>query len=145
MSQAAGGACIPAGLTYGLHTLPLREKHMRELQMVATCQLRAVAKSQSHLNHETTDALPARLKVPTLDAALTAARARYYFIKGHSSTYADLVSSNPLNLPLLIHRFISYAPSVPRLARPSHRLLRAHQSVAHHIRASTRVNESRFV
>ena len=52
--------CIPAVLTYNLHTLHLAAKHIDQLQAVVTRQLRAVAKSPSHLTHETTEALHGR-------------------------------------------------------------------------------------
>ncbi|CAE7830781.1 unnamed protein product [Symbiodinium sp. CCMP2592] len=69
-------ACIPAVLTYGLHVLNLTERQINQLQAVATRQLRAVAKAPSHLTHETTEALYARLKVKPMRDVLQQSQAR---------------------------------------------------------------------
>ncbi|CAE7364632.1 unnamed protein product, partial [Symbiodinium sp. CCMP2592] len=57
-------ACIPPILLYGLDCMPLSGKLLHEVQRLLTRQLRAVARSQAHITHETTAALHARLRVP---------------------------------------------------------------------------------
>ena len=73
-------ACVPPTLLYGLHVIRPTARHLLQLQQLSTRHLRAVARSQAHMTHESTACLHARLGVPSvhdlLSQALFGLRAR---------------------------------------------------------------------
>ena len=73
-------ACVPPTLLYGLHIIRPTARHLQQLQQLSTRHLRAVARSQAHLTHESTACLHARLGVPSVHElllqALTSLRSR---------------------------------------------------------------------
>ncbi|CAE7872459.1 unnamed protein product, partial [Symbiodinium necroappetens] len=63
-------ACIPPIALYALDCLPLHRRLLTQVQHALTRQLRAVARSQAHLTHESTDSLHHRLGVPLVQHTL---------------------------------------------------------------------------
>ena len=69
-------ACVPPIALYALDSLPLQQSHIVQVQQVLTRQLRAVAKSQAHITHESTIHLHRRLRVPLVHDVLCKAAVR---------------------------------------------------------------------
>ena len=69
-------ACIRSSLMYGLHAVGLTQPVLHKLDQADSRFLRAVAKSPSHLTHESTSALRKRLRIKSpLEAAIVKGRA----------------------------------------------------------------------
>ena len=143
--------CLPAVLTYGLHTLALTDKHIDQLQAACARQLRALARSPSHLSHETTAALLSRLKVKTVKQILSQAQDRLLvnletleaegsifphttqWLRDNISVFSQAAQPHALTSPP-----VSYTCDRCREVFTDFRLYCVHQSIAHSIKASTR-------